>query len=46
VVAPSGTLADGLATAMCVLGEQRGRALAAKYRDVSVYFRPAARRNR
>ena len=39
VVAPKGVLADGLATAISVLGEQRGRRLAAKYSGVSVYIR-------
>lgn len=39
VVAPHGVLADGLATAICVLGEKRGRALAAKYRGIEAFIR-------
>ncbi len=39
VVAPRGILADGLATAICVLGERHGRELAKKYPGVAVYAR-------
>ncbi len=39
VVAPRGILADGLATAVCVLGERRGRELVKKYPGVSVDIR-------
>jgi thiamine biosynthesis lipoprotein len=46
VVAPSGLRADPLATAISVLGEKRGRALAARYPGVSVYIRSAIRPKR
>ena len=42
VVAPDGLLADGLATAVCVLGEERGRELAARFVGIQVFVRRAA----
>jgi len=42
VIAPSGDLSDGLSTAVSVLGEEAGRALASRYRGVRVFVRYAA----
>jgi len=39
VVASSGTIADGLATTICVLGEQAGTRLASEYGVRSIYVR-------
>ena len=42
VIAGQGILADGLATAISVLGEMRGRQLAKKYPGVSIFVRSTA----
>ena len=42
VIAPNGVTSDGLSTAISVLGETKGRALARTYPSVSVYIRKAA----
>lgn len=39
VVGPSGICTDGLSTAISILGETQGRALAGTYPGVTVYFR-------
>lgn len=41
VVAPDGITSDGLSTAISVLGERKGRALAKTYPGISVYVRRA-----
>lgn len=41
VIAPDGITADSLATALCVLGEKRGRLLLRAYPGTKVYFRRA-----
>lgn len=43
IIAPNGTTSDGLSTAISVLGETKGRALAKTYPGVSVYIRKAPR---
>jgi len=43
VVAPNGVTSDGLSTAISVLGDKKGRALANTYPGVSVYIRKAPR---
>jgi len=43
VVAPNGVTSDGLSTAISVLGETKGRALAKTYPGVSAYIRKAGR---
>ncbi len=43
VVAPNGVTSDGLSTAISVLGENKGRALAKTYSGVSVYIRKATK---
>ena len=42
IIAPSGTLSDGLATAASVLGEEKGRAFLRQYPRVKAYVRRAA----
>ena len=42
IIAPQGILADGLATAVSVLGEIRGKQLAKQYPGVSIFVRSTA----
>ena len=42
IIAPTGTLSDGLSTAVSVLGEERGRTLLSQYRRVRAFIRRAA----
>jgi thiamine biosynthesis lipoprotein len=42
VIAPNGLTSDSLSTAICVLGPEKGQALARTYRNTTVYIRRAA----
>lgn len=42
IIAPTGTLSDGLSTAVSVLGEEKGRALLRQYPRVKSFIRRAA----
>ncbi len=42
IIAPTGTLSDGLSTAVSVLGEEKGRALVSEYPRVKAFIRRAS----